>query len=91
MQHEGWRSLNRKFFINAMTRCSHKGCSAGDFKGGVCWRHGAKDEMKDARQDGHEGCTFYSKMGGVCVTRNNEESMPMKRESNEWCQIPIHR
>ena len=41
--------VKQEVFYNAMTRCSH------------------------------EGCTFYSEMGGVCVTRNNEETMLMKK------------
>ena len=44
--------------------CSWEGCKNGPFKGGVCWRHGAKNTGKKCS---NEGCSNYALNGGVCV------------------------
>jgi hypothetical protein len=42
------------------------GCANQAQKGGVCFTHGAKVELKRCS---HEGCTKYPQgKGGVCVT-----------------------
>ena len=44
--------------------CCWEGCKNGAKRGGVCWRHGAKNTGKRCSS---EGCTNYAQRGGVCV------------------------
>jgi hypothetical protein len=49
--------------------CSWEGCKNGAKRGGVCWRHGAKNTGKRCSSG---GCTNYAQRGGVCVRQGAE-------------------
>eukprot|EP00985_Skeletonema_marinoi_P003922 scaffold1712_cov86-Skeletonema_marinoi.AAC.4 len=57
-------------------RCSSEGCKNNVVKGGVCWRHGAKNKLCSS-----DGCTNRAINGGVCRTHGAK----IKLCSREGC------
>eukprot|EP00984_Skeletonema_dohrnii_P039096 scaffold43085_cov216-Skeletonema_dohrnii-CCMP3373.AAC.1 len=63
--------------------CYADGCTNNVVKGGVCWRHGAKDtaKVKHRKRCSSEGCTNQVRKGGLCKRHGAKR----KRWSNDRC------
>ena len=62
------------------SKCTSDGCTNIAIKGGVCWRHGAKNTTNQKRS---EGCTNYAVKGGV--RKRHGAKVNRKLCSSEGC------